>query len=68
MGKTMAKTLTLTIKTGEVEIVSFGQGSKSFVILPGLSYEGFFGFAEQMRAFSSQEKAGRSEDTVLRSC
>ena len=44
----MAKTITLTIKSGEVEIVSFGQGNKSFVILPGLSYDGFFEAAEEI--------------------
>ncbi|MBQ7173691.1 MAG: alpha/beta hydrolase [Clostridia bacterium] len=53
----MAKTVTLPIKNGEVEIVRFGQGNKSFVILPGLSYDGFFEAAEEIeRAYAAFAK------------
>ncbi len=36
----------ISIKSGTVEVVKFGVGEAAFVILPGLSYDGFFDQAE----------------------
>lgn len=38
----MPTTGTLKIKNGEVEFIKFGDGKRTLVILPGLSYDGFF--------------------------
>lgn len=40
--KIMAETKTLKIKNGEIQLIKFGEGKSPFVILPGLSYDGFF--------------------------
>ncbi len=42
----MAETGTVKIKNGEIKYVKFGKGKKTLVILPGLSYDGFFAQAE----------------------
>lgn len=42
----MTEKKTIAIQNGEVEVVKFGCGKNAFVILPGLSYEGFFDQAE----------------------
>ncbi len=44
----MAETGTLKIKNGELEFIKFGRGKAAFVILPGLSYDGFFTQAEEI--------------------
>ena len=44
----MAETKTIKIKNGETEIIIFGKGVKPLVILPGLSYDGFFDKAEDI--------------------
>lgn len=44
----MAEKLTVQIQNGAVEVVKFGRGAKAFVILPGLSYDGFFAQAEEI--------------------
>lgn len=49
----MAETGTITIKNGKIEFVKFGKGEKPFVILPGLSYDGFFDKADEIeRAYA----------------
>ncbi len=49
----MLETKTISIQNGKVEVVQFGSGAKAFVILPGLSYEGFFAQARAIeRAYS----------------
>ncbi|MBE6529179.1 MAG: alpha/beta hydrolase [Ruminococcaceae bacterium] len=42
----MAELKTIQIQNGTVEVVKFGRGEEAFVILPGLSYDGFFEQAE----------------------
>lgn len=42
----MTETRTLKIKNGETEFIKFGKGKKTLVVLPGLSYDGFFPQAE----------------------
>lgn len=39
---------TLKITNGEIEYIKFGQGNGTLVILPGLSYDGFFPQAEEI--------------------
>ena len=46
----MAETGTLKIKNGEVQFIKFGKGKKPLVILPGLSYDGFFPQAEAIES------------------
>lgn len=46
METSMSTTGTLKIKNGEIEFIKFGNGKKTLVILPGLSYDGFFEQAE----------------------
>lgn len=46
----MAEKIVVKIKNGEVEVVKFGKGTTPFVILPGLSYDGFFGQADAVEA------------------
>lgn len=49
----MAETKTLKIKNGEIQFIKFGNGEKTLVILPGLSYNGFFDKAEEIeRAYA----------------
>lgn len=38
----------ISIKNGKAEIVKFGKGNKNLVILPGLSYDGFFAQADEI--------------------
>ena len=42
----MAEKKTIKIKNGEIELIKFGKGERTLVILPGLSYDGFFPQAE----------------------
>lgn len=44
----MAETGTLKIKNGKLEFIKFGRGTDAFVILPGLSYDGFFNQAKEI--------------------
>ena len=54
----MLETKTIQIQNGEVEVIRFGTGAKAFVILPGLSYEGFFAQAKAVaRAYSAFAEA-----------
>ena len=46
----MAETGTLKIKNGEIEYIKFGTGKKTLVILPGLSYDGFFAQADAIES------------------
>ena len=49
----MAKAGTLSIKNGKIEFIKFGKGERVFIILPGLSYDGFFDKAEEIeRAYT----------------
>ena len=38
----MAEKGNVKIKNGEIEFIKFGRGERTLVILPGLSYDGFF--------------------------
>lgn len=50
----MAETGTVKIKNGKIEFVKFGKGKKPLVILPGLSYDGFFDKAAEIeRAYAA---------------
>ena len=44
----MAETETVKVTNGKVEFIKFGNGEKPLVILPGLSYDGFFDKAEDI--------------------
>ena len=49
----MAKTETIQVKNGKVEVIKFGKGEKTLAILPGLSYDGFFDKADEIeRAYA----------------
>lgn len=49
----MAEIKTVQVKNGKVETIKFGNGEKTLVILPGLSYNGFFDKAEEIeRAYA----------------
>lgn len=44
----------LSLKNGSAEIIKFGNGKNTLVILPGLSYDGFFDRAEELeRAYAA---------------
>ena len=62
----MAETGTVTIKNGKIEFVKFGKGEKPFVILPGLSYDGFFDKADEIALTDIESGvSGRRKTTVI---
>ena len=58
---TMTTIGTLKITNGEIEFVKFGNGKKILVILPGLSYDGFF---EQAKAIENAYNIFTKDFTV----
>ena len=51
----------IPIQSGTVEVVKFGRGKEAFVVLPGLSYDGFF---DQAEAIASAYRAFVDDFTV----
>lgn len=49
------------IQSGTIEVVKFGRGKEAFVVLPGLSYDGFF---DQAEAIASAYRAFVDDFTV----
>ena len=57
----MAEKGNVKIKNGEIEFIKFGRGERTLVILPGLSYDGFF---EQANAIESAYNVFTNDFTV----